>query len=112
MNIEITPFTIWLFTRLKYINILIGFSIIISMAITFSFFVVYHCINKTGLFFFAFFIIIGIITPSQKEVVAMYIIPKIANSEYAHRIGEKGLNSIENFLDYTNNILKKEKVKK
>ena len=42
----------------------------------------------------------------------MYIIPKIANSEYAHRIGEKGLNSIENFLDYTNNILKKEKVKK
>lgn len=112
MNIEITPFTIWLFTRLNYINMLIGFSIAVSMAITCYFLVMDHCINKTGLFFFAFFIIIGIITPSQKEVVAMYIIPKIANSEYAHRIGEKGLNSIENFLDYTNNILKKEKVKK
>jgi len=55
-----------------------------------------------------FFAFINVLTPSTKETIAIYAIPKIANNEQVIGIGKKGLGILEAELTEWLEDLKKE----
>lgn len=107
---EITPFTIYLISLLDNLIILYGVTLfVLGLA---AFFAVIHWFIEGGnsfvkpiLISIVIIALLAAITPSSKTVVAMYLIPKIANIEGLDRIPANIIGFINKYLeDYTKEV--------
>jgi hypothetical protein len=59
---------------------------------------------------FFIFLTLAVVTPTTKQMCAIYLIPKIANNEQIQNIGDKSLTLVEKkFEEWVNDITKTSK---
>lgn len=105
---EITPFTMYLFTRLDSLNVLFTILFVISVVCVPLFSLIKYAESeelfplKTNIilaFIIFFFGSCAVLIPSQKEAAAIMLIPKIVNSEKTELIADKSFELLKLKLD-------------
>lgn len=105
---EITPFTVYLFTRLDSLNALFGILFFVSLLIAGAFNFFYYTekeeiiSQKTNIIFsliIFFFGVFSVLIPDQKEAAAIILLPKIVNSEKTGVIADKSFEILKLKLD-------------
>ena len=112
----ITPFTMYLFTRLDVINLTGVVGLVVTAILTLFALVEpgdSHTIRggkKVGwllAFVGALFMFIVLAVPTQKEAAAIWLIPKIANNERIQNVADKSLSILEiKATEYLNELSK------
>ena len=119
----ITPFQIYIFTRLDVLCRVFGFMIVFGFILSlFSgglYLAAYDddepvkkCagrICKVCLFMLCFGVLGTVLVPSRKEAAAIWAVPKVVNNQQVQSIGTNTLNLAEMGLEYLQQLLTEKK---
>lgn len=118
---EITPFTMYIFTRLDIFLAVAVIGIIVSVIISGLIFADVKCAQefnrpkdeaiakkefKISLAFVMFFILCATFIPSKKAAAFIYVVPKVVNNEKIQTIASDGLDAISTLVKASNEYLK------